>query len=79
MEEIYSRLNGIFRDLFYDDTITVQAGTTAADVVGWDSLAHINLVLAIEEAFGIEFSMGEVSELHNVGEMVKLIQERAGS
>jgi len=47
-EQIYAELTKIFRDVFQDDNISVTAATTAEDVAGWDSSAHVNLILAIE-------------------------------
>lgn len=78
MEEIYRRLNEVFRDVFDDDTINVNENTTSDDIEDWDSLEHINLVVAIENEFAIKFSMGETTELKNVGEMVTLISQKLG-
>ena len=72
-EEIYERLNQVFREVFDDEDITVTDATTANDIEDWDSLEHINLIVAVEKAFGIKFNMGEVNHLKNVGEMVDLI------
>ena len=74
-EEIYERLNEVFRDVFDDDSISVGDATTAADVEGWDSLVHISLLSAIEDEFDIEFSMGQTVSMKNVGEMVDFIEE----
>lgn len=76
-EEIYTRLNNIFQDVFDDSGITVNENTTANDIEDWDSLEHINLITAVEEDFGMKFSMGEVTSMKNVGAMVKIIEERA--
>ncbi|MCR5343596.1 MULTISPECIES: acyl carrier protein [unclassified Butyrivibrio] len=74
-EEIFERLNEVFREYFDDDSITVTDDTTAADIEDWDSLEHINLLVAIEREFDIKFTMGETSEMKNVGEMVTAISE----
>lgn len=74
-EEIFERLNDVFREYFDDDSITVTDDTTAADIEDWDSLEHINLLVAIEREFDIKFTMGETSEMKNVGEMVTAISE----
>lgn len=74
---IYEKLNVIFRDVFDDDTIVVTDSTTSNDIEDWDSLEHINLVVAIEEEFNMKFTVGEVSSMKDVGEMVDLIQARA--
>ena len=73
-EEIYTRLNDVFRDVFDRDDITVSDETTAADVEGWDSLIHITLMDAVEEEFEIRFDMKTVVKMKNVGEMVDYIE-----
>ena len=72
-EKAYSKLNEVFRDVFDDESIEVNDATTANDIEDWDSLEHINLVVAVEKCFGIKFNMGEVAKLKNVGEMTDLI------
>jgi len=74
--EIYKKLDGVFQDVFDDEKIHVDEKTTANDIEDWDSLEHINLVVAIEQCFGIKFSMNEVTTMKNVGEMVNIIIER---
>ena len=69
-EEIYGKLNEVFQDVFDDEDITVNDATVASDVDGWDSLEHINLIVAVERCFGIKFTMGETTGLKNVGEML---------
>ena len=75
-EEIFERLNNVFRDVFDDDSIVVTETTTAKDIEDWDSLEHINLVVAVEQEFGIKFNMGEVTTMKNVGDMVDIIISR---
>lgn len=77
-QEVFEKLDAIFRDEFDDETIHVTERTTAGDVEGWDSLAHIGLMVAIEEAFGMKFTMGEVTGMKNVGEMTDIILQRIG-
>ncbi len=75
-EQIFEALNEVFRDLFDDEAINVTDTTTAAEIEDWDSLEHINLIVAVEKKFGMKFSMGEVNKMKNVGEMADLIQQR---
>lgn len=72
-ESAYEKLNEVFRDVFDDEAIVVNDATTSKDIEDWDSLEHINLVSAVEQAFGIKFSMGQVVTMKNVGEMVDII------
>ena len=76
MNEIYDRLNEVFQDVFDDDSLTVSPNTTAADIEDWDSLSHITLMAAVEDEFRMKFSMKEVVEMKNVGEMVSIIAAR---
>ncbi len=75
--EIFERLNEVFRDVFDDDTITVTEDTTAADVDDWDSLMHITLISAVEDEFDIKFNMKDVVSMKQVGDMVDIIQQEA--
>ena len=77
MNTIYAKLNKIFRDVFDDDSITVNPKTTAEDIDDWDSLEHITLISAVEREFKMKFKMGEISSMKNVGEMAHIIAARA--
>lgn len=77
MEEIFERLNVVFREFFDDEDIELDEDTTADDIDDWDSLNHITLMAAVEDEFGIRFTMGEVSGMKNVGEMAQIIKERS--
>ncbi|WP_124101162.1 acyl carrier protein [Ruminococcus sp. Marseille-P6503] len=75
-KEIYERLESVFQDVFDDSGIRLTGFTTADDIEDWDSIEHITLISAVEDEFKMRFSMGEVSGMKNVGEMVNLIMER---
>lgn len=74
-EEVYERLNKVFREVFDDDAIVVNDSTTAADIEDWDSFEHINLIVAVEDEFSFKIPMGKVVTMKNVGEMVDIILE----
>ena len=73
---IYARLNKVFRDVFDDDSITVNPKTTANDIEDWDNLEHITLISAVEKEFKMKFKMGEISSMKNVGEMASIVAAR---
>ncbi|MDO4332398.1 MAG: acyl carrier protein [Eubacteriales bacterium] len=75
-EEVFEKLNEVFRDVFDDESITVNDTTTADDIEDWDSLEHINLMAAVESEFGIKFSMGQIMTMKNVGEMADIILQK---
>jgi acyl carrier protein len=70
------RLQEIFRDVFDDEELIITEEMTATDIEDWDSLAQINLIVAIEKEFRIKFTLEEISELKNIGEMLKLINSK---
>jgi acyl carrier protein len=75
--EIEWRLTPIFRDVFNDDALVVTQDMTAAQVPTWDSLSNINMIIAVEKAFGVKFSIKDVRNLKNVGELLDLIKRKA--
>lgn len=79
MNDVLSRLNQVFQDVFDDDELSIRPETTAQDIEGWDSLMHVTLMVNVERAFGIRFTSTEVASLKNVGELVGLIARRDGS
>ena len=72
-EEVFVKLNEVFRDVFDDESIEVSEVTTSNDIEDWDSLEHINLIAAVEQEFGEKFNMGQVVTMKNVGEMTDII------
>jgi acyl carrier protein len=76
-QKIKLRLNTIFQDLFDDPSLQVRDDMTAADVEGWDSLSHINLIVAVEKEFKIKLTTAEVRGLNNAGDFIALIQRKA--
>ena len=73
-DDIHSRLQALFRDVFDDDTLVIARATHAGNIPDWDSLAQINLVVAIEKEFGIKVSLQDMATLSNVGDMMDLIR-----
>jgi acyl carrier protein len=75
-DHILSELVDIFRDVFDDDNVTLTMDSTAEDFDKWDSLNHINIVVACEMHFKIKFQTAEIESLKNVGELVELIRSK---
>jgi acyl carrier protein len=71
-QEILTRLNAIFTDVL-DADIVLTESSSAADIEEWDSLNHIQLVVAIEKKFGIKFTTQEIQNWKNVGDIMQSI------
>jgi acyl carrier protein len=72
-------LTSVFQKVFENDSIVLSPIMTADDIEGWDSLSHVNLILAIETEFNIEFSQKEVRRFKNVGDLIVAIETKKGS
>ena len=70
------KLNDIFCQVFDDDTINITPEMTADDVDGWDSLSHINLIIAVETMFKIRFTKKELLTFRNVGDLLSNIEAK---
>ena len=71
--EIIEKVQEIFRDVLDNEEIELSRETSAEDIEEWDSLSHIQLIVAIEKAFGIKFTSKEITSWANVGEMIDCI------
>jgi acyl carrier protein len=76
MPDLLIKLQPIFQDVFDRSDLIVTRESNADSVDGWDSLAHITLINAIEQEFHVDFALGELEALKNVGEMVDLIERK---
>ncbi len=73
---ILAKVQNIFREELELEDLELTDETTADDVEGWDSLSHIQLVAALEEAFGIEFKSREILSWDNVGDLIDSIEKK---
>ena len=69
-------LNQVFQMVFANRTLNVQAEMTPNDIDGWDSMAHINLIAAIESRFHIKFATKELRSIKTVGDLGALIDSK---
>lgn len=70
-----SALRGVFARVFENDAIEIARTTTAADVEGWDSLTHIELIAEVEKHFGVKFKLTEIMKFKNVGDLADCIEK----
>lgn len=76
MLDLLEALQPIFRDVMDNPKLVITRASNGQNVDGWDSLAHINLVSAIESEFRIRFALGELQDLKTVGEMIELMERK---
>ena len=77
-EEITRRLTEIFRSVFNQPALDITPGTTADSVRGWDSLKHVELMIAVEAGFGVRFKAVELGRMRNVGDLIGRVRAKLG-
>jgi acyl carrier protein len=75
-DQILQQVTEIIADTLGLDDLTLTPATTAADVEGWDSLANVLILVAIEKRFRIRFRTGEIAAMKNVGELIDRIERQ---
>lgn len=73
---ILKEIETIFRDILDEEDITLNLSTSANDVEGWDSLTHIQLIVAAEKRFKIKFKAKEFHSWKTIGDMIQSIQSK---
>ena len=76
LDPILEQLQPIFQDILDQPNLVLTPESNASTVEDWDSLAHVNIVTAVERRFKIRFALGELQELKNVGDMVAMIKKK---
>jgi acyl carrier protein len=79
MHDLLPEIQEIFRNVFDDPNLIITRESNASTVEDWDSLAHVNLVTAIEKKYKIRFALGELQELKNVGDIIDLIEKKVAT
>lgn len=78
MQAILSQTNEIFKDVLDNDNIQLTPETTAKDIEEWDSLSHIQLIVAVEKHFKVKFTSVEIGGFKNVGELCSTVERKLG-
>ncbi len=80
MDDVRSNIQDVFRDVFEDDALQLRDDLTAADVEQWDSIHHVDMIIALEQALGIRFATAEVARLKQLGQsagsLIRMVEEK---
>ncbi len=75
--EVYAKLTEIFHEIFMRDDLTLEPALTARDVKGWDSFKQIEIIMALEEHYNIQFNTRELDRMQNVGDLVAVVLSKS--
>lgn len=76
-EQIMERVTAIVAEVVNIDDLRLTDQSTARDVQGWDSLTHVQIIIAVENEYGFQFSFSEAAQLENVGQFLDAIHAKA--
>ena len=74
--ELLRDLSAIFTGIIDEGEVNLTMQTTADDVEGWDSLNHVQILVAVEKKYGFRFTLNEIQLLNNIGDLVNAIQKK---
>jgi len=74
--DVYKGLTEIFRDVFMKDDLELKPELTARDVPGWDSFKQIEIIIGVEEKYGIKFHTRDLDALRNVGDLARTVMAK---
>jgi acyl carrier protein len=75
-EKIIYQIAIAVSDVLDLENLELTEDSTAESVEGWDSLAHINIIIAIEQDFEIKFTLEEIGEFENIKKIVDSIEQK---
>jgi acyl carrier protein len=74
--DVSEKVKQIVVSVLKHENFEMRDDLTAADVDGWDSLTHMNIITEIEESFNTKFKLKELNKLKNMGTLIELIQSK---
>jgi acyl carrier protein len=73
---IFNRVQGIVADLFSIPVAEIMMETSSDTIKSWDSLQHLNLMLALEQDFGVQFAPEEIEKSTSVQSIIRLLESK---
>lgn len=77
--QIFDRVRGIAADVLQVDGAGLTAQSSPESVETWDSVQHLNLILALEEQFGLQFEPEEMDRMKTIGQIAGVVAAKRGA
>ena len=76
MDNVFLEVQEIFRAVLDQPDLVINRESNASTLEGWDSLAHVDLITAVQSKFKIRFALNELDTLKNVGDLIDLTEKK---
>ena len=70
------KIQEIFKDVFDNEELLISQETTSKDIDEWDSMAQIDIIVALENEFGLKFTIEEVQKLTSIKSMISTLSKK---
>jgi acyl carrier protein len=74
--QILTEVNEICREVFQDPQVQITPETSAKDIANWDSMSNLFLIDAIERKYKFKFTLDEIMNAQNIGQLFDIIAQR---
>tara|TARA_B100001540_G_C15775607_1_gene628515 strand:+ start:402 stop:653 length:252 start_codon:yes stop_codon:yes gene_type:complete len=74
--DIFDTIVKVFRDTLGQKNLKLSLDSSSADVGDWDSFFHIQIIVNIEQEFGVKFSIADIEEFRTIGDLLKIIEAK---
>jgi len=78
MDQLLEKVRTAFKSSFEIDPQTITIDTVPSDIPAWDSMGHVTLASALEQAFGLTFDVDDLMAMENVKEICRVVQSKLG-
>jgi len=75
-DTIRTKVQEVLREVFGKKDLVINDKLNADDIEEWDSFAHLNLIMILEQEFSVNFALGELQDMKNVGDLLYLLEDK---
>ncbi len=73
---LFERVRGIAADVLQVPATAITMESSTENIESWDSVHHLNLVLALEQEFDLQFEPEEMDQMHSIAHIVQVIENK---
>ena len=74
--QLFERVRGIAADVLQVPAPQLTMESSTENVESWDSVHHLNLVLALEQEFDLQFEPEEMDQMHSISHIINVLENK---